>query len=299
MGSLLTNRKALVGVTLLGLFVLMALLGPLLVGDPTLPVGAPFSPPSADFPLGTNGQGQDVLWRTVAAARPTLLIGLGAGIIVVVVGALVGATAGYLGGWVDEVLSLIINIFLMVPGLPLMVVIAAYLSPGPAALALLLAITGWAWTARVLRAQTMALRQRDFVAAAAALGESPLRIVLSEILPNMIPLVVSCFIGAVLYAIAALVGLEFLGIGDVERVTWGTILYWARSDAALLTGSWWTFVPAGLCVGLVGFALALVNSALDELGNPRLRLDRAFARAVRVGGPDAPTPVVARPDAGS
>jgi peptide/nickel transport system permease protein len=298
MGSLLGNRKALVGLTLLGLFALMALLGPLLVGDPTLPVGAPFSPPSADFLLGTNGQGQDVLWRTVAAARPTLAIGFGAGLIVVLLGALVGTTAGYLGGWVDEVLSLLINIFLMVPGLPLMVVIAAYLSPGPAALALLLAITGWSWTARVLRAQTLALRQRDFVAAAAALGEGPLRIVISEILPNMIPLVVSCFIGAVLYAIAALVGLEFLGIGDVERVTWGTILFWARSDAALLTGSWWTFVPAGLCVGLIGFALALVNSALDELGNPRLRLPRAFSRVAPGSGPDAPTPVVARSDAG-
>ena len=155
-------------------------------------------------------------------------------------------------------------------------------------------MTGWAWTARVLRAQTLALRSRDFVAAAAALGERPGRIVLCEILPNMVPLAVSCFIGAVLYAIAALVGLEFLGIGDVERVTWGTILYWARSDAALLTGSWWTFVPAGLCVGLVGFALALVNSALDELGNPRLRLERAFLRAVAAPpGADAPTPVVA------
>ena len=208
-------------------------------------------------------------------------------------GALVGATAGYLGGWVDEVLSLLINIFLMVPGLPLMVVIAAYLSPGPAALALVLAVTGWAWTARVLRAETLALRSRDFVAAAESLGESPLRIVVGEIVPNMIPLAVSLFIGAVLYAIAALVGLEFLGLGDVERVTWGTILYWARSDAALITGSWWTFVPAGLCVGAIGFALALINSAFDEIGNPRLRLERAFMRAApAVVAADAPTPVV-------
>lgn len=297
MGILLHNRKALVGLGMLALFVLMALVGPWLVGDPTLPVGRPFEPPSLEFLLGTNGQGQNVLWRTVAGARPTLLIGFGAGLIMIAVGTVVGATAGYLGGWVDEVLSLLINIFLMVPGLPLMVVIAAYLSPGPASLALLLAVTGWAWTARVLRAQTLALRQRDFVAAAAALGESPARVVLHEILPNMIPLAVSLFIGAVLYAIAALVGLEFLGIGDVERVTWGTILYWARSDAALLTGSWWTFVPAGLCVGLVGFALALVNSALDELGNPRLRLERAFTRVVpAVPSAEAPTPVVRSTD---
>jgi peptide/nickel transport system permease protein len=293
MKALLSNRKAIVGLSLLGLFLLMALFGPVLVGDPTELVGPPFEPPSTSFWLGTNGQGQNVLWRTVAAARPTLMIGFSAGLIVVAVGALVGATAGYLGGWVDDVLSLLINVFLMVPGLPLMVVIAAYLTPGPAGLALVLAVTGWAWTARVLRAQTLALRGRDFVAAAAAMGESSLRIVAAEILPNMIPLVVSSFIGAVMYAIAALVGLEFLGIGDVERVTWGTILFWARSDAALLTGSWWTFVPAGLCVGLVGFALALVNSAIDEIGNPRLRLDRAYLRvAPQVAGADAATPVV-------
>jgi peptide/nickel transport system permease protein len=293
MKALLSNRKAIVGLSLLGLFLLMALFGPVLVGDPTELVGPPFEPPSTSFWLGTNGQGQNVLWRTVAAARPTLMIGFSAGLIVVAVGALVGATAGYLGGWVDDVLSLLINVFLMVPGLPLMVVIAADLTPGPAGLALVLAVTGWAWTARVLRAQTLALRGRDFVAAAAAMGESSLRIVAAEILPNMIPLVVSSFIGAVMYAIAALVGLEFLGIGDVERVTWGTILFWARSDAALLTGSWWTFVPAGLCVGLVGFALALVNSAIDEIGNPRLRLDRAYLRvAPQVAGADAATPVV-------
>ena len=293
MKALLANRKAIVGLTLLGLFILMALLGPSLVGDPADLVGRPFEPPSSSFWLGTNGQGQNVLWRTVAAARPTLLIGFSAGFIVVAVGALVGATAGYLGGWVDEALSLLINVFLMVPGLPLMVVIAAYLTPGPMGLTLVLAVTGWAWTARVLRAQTLALRPRDFVTAAAAVGESRLRIVVAEILPNMIPLVVSSFIGAVLYAIAALVGLEFLGIGDVERVTWGTILFWARSDAALLTGSWWTFVPAGLCVGLVGVALALINSAIDEIGNPRLRLDRAFLRAVATSaGADASTPVV-------
>jgi peptide/nickel transport system permease protein len=304
MTALLQTRKALVGLGLLALFALMALVGPWLVGDPTLPVGPPFSPPSRTFWLGTNGQGQDVFWRTVAAARPTLLIGFGAGAVVVTVGALVGATAGFVGGWVDDVLSLLINIFLMVPGLPLMVVIAAYFSPGPAGLALVLAVTGWSWTARVLRAQTLALRGRDFVSAATALGERPGRIVLFEILPNMVPLVVSCFIGAALYAIAALVGLEFLGIGDVERVTWGTILYWARSDAALLTGSWWTFVPAGLCVGLVGFALALVNSALDEVGNPRLRLERAYVRAVpAVSGADGSTAVlqagVRRADGGS
>jgi peptide/nickel transport system permease protein len=175
--------------------------------------------------------------------------------------------------------------------LPLMVVVAAYLTAGPGTIAAVLIFTGWAWTARVVRAQTQTLAARDFVAAAVVSGERRWRIVLVEILPNMAPLLLSSFAGAVLYAIGAQVGLEFLGLGDVERVSWGTILYWARNDAALITGSWWVFVPAGLCVGLVGCALALVGSACDELAFPRLRQSRAYrqlATAVLPGaGPEA------------
>jgi peptide/nickel transport system permease protein len=127
----------------------------------------------------------------------------------------------------------------------------------------------------VIRAQTLALRERDFVLAARMSGEGRLRIIVFEILPNMTSLLVSAFIGATVYAIGAQVALEFLGLGDVGAVTWGTNLYWASNDSALLTGSWWTFVPTGACVALVGFALVLVNSAIDELANPRLASVRA------------------------
>ena len=280
------SNKALVGLGILTVFALVALLGPWLAPDASAPVGVPLEPPSAAHWFGTTGQGQDVLAQTIAGTRTSLFIGLGVGLLVVAVGALVGTAAGYFGGLVDDLLSLFINVFLIVPGLPLMVVIAAYLPSGPMTTALVLVVTGWSWSARVFRAQTLSLRHTDFVAAAIVGGESPLRIIAFEILPNMTSLVVSAFIGATVYAIAAHVGLEFLGLGDLGHASWGSNLYWARNDAALITGSWWTFVPTGACVGLVGFALALVNNAIDHIGDPRLRIDPRYHRATggRWGG---------------
>jgi peptide/nickel transport system permease protein len=288
------DRKAVVGLALLAVFVLAGAVGPLLVGNPDALVGIPHQPPSAAHWFGTTGQGQDVLAQTVVGTRVSLLIGFGVGVAVVLVGALVGVTAGYLGGRVDAALSLLFNVFLVLPSLPLAIVLAAYLPSGPFTVGLVLVVTGWAWNARVLRGQTLALRERDFVAAAIVSGESGLRIVVREILPNMTSLLVAQVIGSTVYAIGAQVGLEFLGLGDVSAFTWGTNLYWATNDSALLTGAWWTFVPTGLCVALVGFALTLVNSGFDELTNPRLGLERAWrAHLARRGvAPGRSTPVV-------
>ena len=177
---------------------------------------------------------------------------------VVFLGALIGGAAGYFGGWIDDLLSLGTNLFLVLPGLPLMVVLAAYLPPGPLSIALVLSLTGWAWNARVFRAQVLSLRQRDFVAAARLAGASHMEILFVEILPNLFSLLGSTFIGALIYAIGAQVGLEFLGLGDIGSISWGSNLYWASNDAALLTGSWWTFIPTGLCIAILGFALTLM-----------------------------------------
>ena len=265
------NRKAAFGLGVLIAFAAIALGGPLLLGDPTEPVDVPLLPPSLHHWLGTTGQGQDVLAQTIAGARASLAIGVAAGSLVVALGALVGTTAAFFGGWVDEVLGLLLNLFLLMPGLPLMVVIAAYLPPSSLRTVMVLVLAGWAWSARVIRAQALSIRQRDFVAAAIVAGERPLRVIVFEMLPNMTSLLASALIGSIIYAIGAQVGLEFLGLGDPNHVTWGTNLYWAANDAALLTGSWWTFVPTGACVALVGFALAMLNQAIDEIGNPTLR----------------------------
>ena len=288
------DRKAAAGAAILALFALVAAFGPLFVGDPQALVGVPLQPPTWQHWLGTTGQGQDVLAQLVAGTRVSLLIGFGVGLAVVLVGALVGVAAGFYGGRVDAVLSLLFNVFLVIPGLPLAIVIAAYLPSGPLTLALVLIVTGWAWNARVVRAQTLSLRRRDFVAAAIVTGESGPRIVLGELLPGMTSLLLAQVIGSTIYAIGAQVGLEFLGLGDVSSVTWGTNLYWAQNDAALLTGAWWTFAPTGLCVALVGFALSMLNSGFDEITNPRLQLERAWrAHLERLGHrPGRSTPVV-------
>src|SRR4029078_85974 len=191
----------------------------------------------------------------------------------------------------DGTLSVLINVFLVIPGLPLAIVLAADLPPGPGSIALVLSFAGWAWSARVFRAQALTLRNREFIQAAIVSGEGSLRVVFIELLPNMASLVASAFIGTTVYAIGAEVGLEFLGLGDPGSVTWGTNLYWASNDSALLTGAWWTFVPTGFCVALVGFALTMLNYAIDEVTNPRLGVDRDTLPPVpveRTGTPSGP-----------
>lgn len=280
--QLLDNRKASAGAALLLCFVLMAICGPSLVSvDPAAFVGPPHQPPSSEYLFGTTGQGQDVLAQTVAGARTSLVVGFVTGFAVMAIGALVGMAAGFLGGWVDSLLSFITNVFLIIPGLPMAVVLAAYLHPGPVTIGVVLVITGWAWNARLLRAQILSLREKDFVLAAIVSGEGRFRIIFREILPNMTSLLMSGFISATVYAIGAQVGLEFLGIGDVSVVTWGTNLYWAANDAALLTGAWWTVVPTGLCVALIGFSLVLINFAIDEITNPRLRAERSWTQLLK------------------
>jgi ABC-type dipeptide/oligopeptide/nickel transport system ATPase component/ABC-type dipeptide/oligopeptide/nickel transport system permease subunit len=269
--ALARDRRAVAGVALLAAFAALALVGPLLVGDAAAPVDMPLRAPSWQHWLGTTGQGQDVLAQTIVGARLTLGIGLAVGILVTLFGVGIGIGAAYAGGLVDDAASIMTNVFLVIPGLPLAIIVGAYLPPGPLRLIFVLTIAGWAWCARVFRAETLALRNKDFVAAARLAGEPHWRIVAVEILPNMASLIAASFIGTTLYAIGAQVGLEFLGLGDLGAVTWGTNLYWASNDAALLTGAWWTFVPTGACVALVGFGLTLVSFALDEVTNPRLR----------------------------
>jgi peptide/nickel transport system permease protein len=176
------------------------------------------------------------------------------------------------------------NLFLVIPALPLLVVLTSFLpSASYLVVAVVISVTGWAWGARVLRAQTLSLRQLDYVQAARAAGERAWRIILFEILPNEVAIVASSFLFTVLFAILTDAGLIFLGLGDTSQWSWGLILYWAQNNEALTVGAWWWFVPPGLCIALVGVALALINFGLDELINPRLRaagLSRADQRAM-------------------
>ena len=278
--GIISNQKALTGSIIILLFIFAAILGPFLLQSPTEFLSTPLSPPSSENIFGTNGQGQDVFAQTIFGSRQTLLVGFSAGFLVVVIGALIGGIAGFYGGKVDDILSLLINIFLVMPGLPLMVILASWLPPSPGTLLSVLVLTGWAWNARVIRSQMMTFRNRDFVSAAIVSGEANIRIIVVEIMPRMLSLLASSFIGASIYAIGAQVGLEFLGLGDISTVTWGTNLYWASNDLALLTESWWTFVPTGLSIAIVSFALTLINFGIDEVSNPRLISERLWRSKV-------------------
>jgi len=221
--------------------------------------------------------------QIVYGARISLLVGFSAAIGSTVLQILFGLSSAYFGGIVDDVLSLIINVFLVLPGLPLTIVLASLASTNAAnknefVIALVLLFTSWSYGARVLRAQTLSLKEREFVTAARASGESSLRIIFAEILPNEVALVASTFIGTFVYAIGAEVALEFLGLGDTSRASWGVILYWAQNNGALIVGKWWQFVPAGLCVAVLCAGLTFINFGIDQLANPRLRAERPQRR---------------------
>lgn len=268
-----TNQKAAAGAGILLLFLLMAVLAPLIApGDPTAMLYQPLLHPSAAHLMGTTDQGQDIFAQMVWGAQTSLEVGFIAGALTTVLSVVIGMVSGFLGGMVDEALQLLTNIFLVIPALPLMIVLAAYIPfRGEGPIIFVIVITGWAWGARVLRAQTLALRKADFVMSARMAGEPVLSTVMREILPNMLSLVVANFLFTVIYAILSEASLEFLGLGNVNVPSWGTILYWADNDQALLTGAWWWIVPPGLAIALVGMGLALLNYAVDEMTNPRLR----------------------------
>jgi peptide/nickel transport system permease protein len=277
------SAKIIVGVAIVGFFVLMAIIGPLVAPYNPSAIGPDIlAPPSAAHLLGTTQTGQDVLSEMLHGAGPTLEVGFLAAALATALSILVGVSAGFLGGIADEALSMLANIFLVIPALPLLVVLAAFLhSPSNTVIAFVIAVTGWAWGARVLRAQTLALRRNDYVQSARAAGEYAWRIILWEILPNEAAIAAACFLFTVLFAIVTDASLTFLGVGQITSWTWGSILYWAENNAAFASGAWWWYVPPGLCIALLGTGLALMNYGMDELINPRLRAAGFSRRSIR------------------
>ncbi len=251
-------------------------------------------PPNVHHLLGTTASGQDVLSQLLVGSRSTVVLALMVGVIATVLAVAFGVTAGFVGGAVDEVLSLIINVFLVLPALPLLIVLLGYLPPGSGELpiAIVLSGLGWPWGARVLRAQTLTLRKRDYVAAARETGERTWRLLLFEILPNEVSLIAASFVGVVLYAILTSVTLAFIGVSSFSGWSLGTMLYWAEGQSAIQIGAWWWYAPPGLMAALLGMSLVLLNFGLDELGNPRLRNTGRRRRRGRGSRPSDPTPVV-------
>jgi peptide/nickel transport system permease protein len=271
--SALRSKKTMCGLVIIGFFIVIAIIGPWIAPhDPSTTGGAPLAAPSGSHLLGTTQTGQDVLSQLIVGTRISMLVGFIAAAIASVLSVVVGLAGGYFGGIIDEVLDVISNVFLVIPSLPLVIVLAGYLpSRGSLSVAVVISVTGWAWGARVMRAQTLSIRRRDYVEAARATGESTVRILFVEILPNELAIVAANFLGTVTFAILTQAGLAFLGLSDVSSWSWGTMLYWAQSAQALELGAWWWFIPPGLCIALVGTGLVMINFGIDEFINPRLR----------------------------
>lgn len=270
------SPKIVLGMSIIGFFLLLTIFGPIL---------APFSPddtsfaanltPSAHHWFGTTSLGQDIFSQTLVGARATIVVALVAGLVATMLSMVVGIAAGYLGGFTDDGLTMMSNVFLALPGVPLLIVVDSYLPVNSRSntllIGLVISLTGWAWGARVIRAQTMSLRNRDFVEAARIIGEKRYRVMFSEVAPNLLPILASSLLFTVLYAIGAYVTLAYIGLTSTSVWNWGTMLFWASANNAPLSNEWYWFVPPGVCIALFGMGLALLNFGIDEFINPRLR----------------------------
>lgn len=271
--AIVSNHKATAGAVLLLIFVFFAAFPGVIARDnPQAEIYARAAAPSAQHLLGTTTYGQDIFSQLIWSTRESLLIAVIAGALATVLSVLIGVSAAYLGGTTDSVLSLFTDVFLVIPAFPLIVVIAAYAkNGGDAILIAVLVVTGWSYGARQLRSQALSLRNRDFLVAARLRGERRWRIIVFEILPTMTSLIVANFLGAALYSVLAAAGLQFIGLGNPNTMSWGTMLYWAQNNEALQIGTpLWAIMP-GVALALLGAAFSLLNYAFDEISNPALR----------------------------
>ncbi|USD67069.1 ABC transporter permease [Vibrio sp. SCSIO 43136] len=267
------NPPAIIGGFLMTVVLVGALAAPLLAThNPEKRVARAHVAPNAEHIMGTTRSGRDVYSQVLHGAQKSLTVAISAGAIAMTLAVIVGVSAGYFGGKIDERLNFLTNVFLVFPQLPLLIVLAAFLGQvGSLVITLLLGFTSWPWGARVIRSQTMAIRSKEFIISAEVMGESKWRIILVEILPNLVSIVFGGFLGAVLYAMGAEAGLGILGLGDATEVSWGSMLYWAQTSSALYTGAWWEMIVPAAALAITGGALALINMSIDQVSNPKLR----------------------------
>ena len=262
---------------MVGFVVFMAAIAPLVsVDDPNaFNLEALGQAPSWNHLFGTTDQGSDIFSQVVVGARSSLLLGFLAAALATAVAAALGITAALVGGLVDDIVNVLINIFLVIPPIPLLVVMSGYAEEsGMATMVVVLALVLWAFEARILRAQALSLKNRDFIDAARASGESTSRIVFGELVPNMISRIAAAFVLVFYIALLVDAGLEFLGFGDMSQTSWGVTLYWAQTNSTVLQGQWWPFFFPGAALAFTVLGLVLLLAGIDEFTNPRLRSER-------------------------
>lgn len=270
------SRLGMIGLIVLIFFIAVAVFAPLIANkaglDPTCPcTGEPLQPPSLRFPFGTDNFGRSVLTLTVWGSRPSLIVGFFATVISVAIGAVIGIVAGYFGGKPETVLMRLTDWFLVIPFLPLAIVLASVLGPSLFVIIVVIGITSWPSTARIVRSQSLSVKTRPYVERARALGAGHWHLTSRHILPNVGPLIFANTVLLVAIAILSETTLSFLGLGDPLSTSWGTTLQQAFSAGAASAGQWWWLVPPGLAIVFVVLAFTLCGFALDEILNPKLR----------------------------
>lgn len=273
------DREGMVGLVVLAVFVAVALCASLIADSSQLSAvntvdNEVWAPPSEHPPLGTDNLGRPVYDQLVYGSQVSLLVGIAATLIAIVIGTAVGVAAGFFGGWIDSVLNRLSEWFLVIPFIPLAIVLAAILGPSLRNIIFVIGVTSWPVTARLIRAQVLTIKQRLYVERSRALGASSLHVMGRHILPNITPLVIANATLTVPIAILSETVLSFLGLGDPLRVSWGSMLDDAFDAGALGREAWWWYLPPGLCVIAVVLAFTLIGRALEAILDPRLRAGR-------------------------
>jgi ABC-type dipeptide/oligopeptide/nickel transport system permease subunit len=261
-----------VGLAIIAFFVFAALFpGALAPYDPYDLVSDPFAKPSIAFLLGTNDIGQDILSELIWGSRVSITVGIVAGFLSVLGGLVTGIAAGYFGGAADSAIMRVVDVVLVIPFLPLMILLGSFIGPSLGTLIIVISVTSWAAPARVIRAQTLSVKQDDYVHASRAIGARQGHIMLRHILPGVLPLCLAQFVAATSAAILTEAALSFLGLGDPLTKSWGTMLQFAQARGAFFTGSWvWWVIPPGLCITVATLGFALLGFVLEEILDPRL-----------------------------
>lgn len=267
------NKRAVFGVCLLGIFVALAVIGPLLYEYDHFSyfLGPRIGSPTEGYRLGFDEMGRDVLGTVIYGTRASLAIGIFVTLIVVVIGASLGIASGYFGGIIDILIMRITEAISILPTIPLILTLSAIIGQDFKNIIIILGLTSWTGTCKLVRAQTLSIKQRNYVERARAIGASDTYIMVKHILPNVFPLIFSNIILTVQGSIMAESTLAFLGVGDPNIPTWGQLLRSAREQGAITTGSWWLFIPAGLCLVGLASSFVFIGYGFDEINNPKLR----------------------------
>jgi peptide/nickel transport system permease protein len=276
--KVLRQPQTIAGLTVLVLFVLIALLSPLLAPDPKAQVGAVFEAPSGAHPLGTDGGGADMFKLLIAGARVSLIVGFAAAVVSALFGGSIGLLSGFFGGKVDTILMRFTDYVIVIPDVPLMIVAAALFGRNLTNIILIIGVIYWTTTARLIRSQVKSVRERVYVKRSRALGAGNTRLIAKHVLPQVAPLLIANTVLLVAYAIFAETFITFLGLGDPSVISWGRLIENAFTDDALLNRAWWAIVPPGVCVAVVVLACTMVGQATEDALNPRLSVGHLSVR---------------------